>query len=117
MRIPPVVTYRAIGGPAYLLAWEQHPDRTWWARLLWLEIRRDGQVGRHARVAAGEVAPIAGQDYRSVPRERLEPRHRPPSDPSDPRDPTNRAISRNRGQERYRRAVERGLRRRPEPDF
>lgn len=95
----------------------RYADRTWWARLLWLEIRRDGQVGRHARVAADEVAPIAGQDYRSVPRERLESRHRPPSDPTDPRDPVNRAISSNRGQERYRRAVERGLRRRPEPDF
>ncbi|GAA1801689.1 hypothetical protein GCM10009735_37790 [Actinomadura chokoriensis] len=44
-------------------------------------------MGRHARVAAGEVAPITGQDYSKVPRERLELRHHPPSDPTDPRDP------------------------------
>jgi hypothetical protein len=113
MRVPPVVAYRTNGGPAYLLAWEQHPDRSWWAQLLWVEITRDGYTGRHARVAAGDVAPIAGQDYRAVPRRRVSPRGRPPSDPTDPRDPSRRRDSR----ERFRSELERALNRAPEPDF
>ncbi|MFA1547917.1 hypothetical protein [Actinomadura chokoriensis] len=117
MRVPPVVIYRAISGPAYLLAWEQHPDRTWWARLAWLEVRRDGHAGRHARVAADDVGPVRGQDYSVVPRRRLGRRHRPPGDPTDPRDPANRAFNRNRGQNLYRSAVEQGRRRPPEPNF
>ncbi|TDD25002.1 hypothetical protein E1287_37720 [Actinomadura sp. KC06] len=117
MRPPPVVTYRVIGGPAYLLAWEKHPDRTWWARLLWVEITRDGYTGRHARVIADDIAPIPGQDYRAVPRRGLDPRSYPPSDPTDPRDPANRAFSQNRGQQRRREAAERALNRKPEPNF
>ncbi|TYK47168.1 hypothetical protein [Actinomadura decatromicini] len=115
MRVPPVVTYRPTGGPAYLVAWEKHPDRTWWARLLWIEIAGDGYTGRHARVTADDVAPIPGQDYRAVPRRGLDPRSYPPSDPTDPRDPSNR--SRNRGGDRYREALERARHRGPEPDF
>ncbi|WP_433145282.1 hypothetical protein ACQPZ8_01815 [Actinomadura nitritigenes] len=114
MRVPPAVTYRPAGGPAYLLAWEQHPDdRSWWARILWVEVARDGYTGRHARVVAADVAPIPGQDYSTVPRRRVSPRARRPSDPTDPRDPSHRRDAR----ERYRIAFERALNREPEPDF
>ncbi|HEY8481372.1 MAG TPA: hypothetical protein VIL71_16235 [Spirillospora sp.] len=117
MRIPPVVTYRGIGGPAYLLAWEQDRHRAWWARVLWLEVREDGHVGRHARVPAEDVAPVPGQVYDTVPRLRRVPRTRPPGDPTDPRDPENRAVSRNRGQARYEQAARLAFRRPPEPNF
>ncbi|QXJ22167.1 hypothetical protein AGRA3207_003126 [Actinomadura graeca] len=113
MRIPPAVIYRATHGPAYLLAWEQHHDRTWWARLLWIEIHPDGYTGRHARVVAADVAPIPGQDYASVPRHRIDSRTRPPSDPTDPRDPSHRRDP----QAGFRLAYERALNRKPEPDF
>ncbi|WP_173100403.1 hypothetical protein [Actinomadura verrucosospora] len=113
MWVPPAVTYRAIGGPAFLLAWEQHPDRSWWARILWVELGRESCTGRHARVAGDEVAPIAGQDYRTVPRHRVTRRTRPPSDPTDPRDPYHRPNA----EERQRIAFERALRRKPDPDF
>ncbi len=112
--VPPVVAYRVTGGPAYLVAWERHPDRSWWARVIWIEIARDGYTGKHARVRAEDVAPVPGQDYRAVPRVRVDPRRTPPSDPTDPRDPVNRAP---RGKARYRRAFEAATRRPPEPDF
>jgi hypothetical protein len=111
--VPPAVTYRAIGGSAFLLGWDQQPDRSWWARILWIELDRDGYTGRHARVAGSDVAPIPGQDYSTVPRRRLDPRARPPSDPTDPRDSHHRPSPK----ERHRIAFERALRRKPEPDF
>ena len=111
--MPPAVTYRAIDGPAFLLGWERHPDRSWWAKILWIEMNPDGYTGRHARVPGAEVTPIPGQDYSKVPRHRLAASTRPPSDPTDPRDPYHRPSP----QERYRIAAEQAFRRRPEPNF
>lgn len=107
--VPPVVTYRVTGGAAYLLGWQQHPDRTWWARLLWLECEGEAVRGAEAQVDARDVIQINGQDYSKVPRRQLS--LRTPRDNTDPRDPGRTS----RAQDRAR--LDSGRRRRPDPDF
>jgi hypothetical protein len=95
-RVPPIVRYRVTGGAAYLVAWQQLPDRSWWARILWVELEGDTYRGAEARVDARDVEQVPGQDYSQVPRRRVDPRR--PRDLTDPRDPgrTSRAADRAR---------------------
>lgn len=72
-RVPPVVIYRVTGGAAYLIAWQQHPDRTWWARIIWVQCEGEAYRGAEARVDARDIAKVVGQDYSKVPRRRLDP--------------------------------------------
>lgn len=90
MSAPPVVRYRMTGGPAYLLAWGQRPDGTWWALLVWLEVDADGGFkGSRAWADASDVQRLQGQDYGGVPKKKIHPH---PDDGKrrdrfDPRDP------------------------------
>lgn len=81
--VPPMVINIHTGGPAYLIVWEQEPDRSWWAYLAWIEYTDIGWRGREARVIGADVQEIPGQDYSRVPRRRVDG----PQDPYDPRDP------------------------------
>lgn len=106
--VPPVVTYRVVDGPAYLLAWRRRPDRSWWALLTWVSRAGDGHRHHQCWVPADEIEPIPGQDYSAVPRRT--PSAPEPSDPTDPRDPRH-------GDRAGDRAVIEQRLHRDEPDF
>ena len=106
--VPPVVTYRAVDGPAYLLAWRRTPDRSWSALLTWVTRTGDDLRTHRCWVPAGDVEPIPGQDYSAVPRRTLTAPA--PSDPTDPRDPHH-------GDRADDRAVIEERLRQDEPDF
>lgn len=135
--VPPVVRYRAIDGPAYLIGWERGPDGSWRALLAWLNWADNGYRGLQGWADAAEIEQIPGEDYSLVPRhvgsdggmdpstegdpqegdqaglERRHGRHArrvEPTDPTDPRDPAHgdRAADRT--------LIEKGFRHQ-EPDF
>lgn len=116
--VPPVVRYRVIDGPAYLIGWRRGADGSWSALLAWVVRTDNGYRAAEDRVAANDVEPIPGQDYSQVPRRsdvgpgtsRARRRPTPPMDPTDPRDPAhdNRTLDRA--------VIENGLRS-DEPDF
>lgn len=85
-RLAPQVTARILNSErAYLLGWERLPASEgggWGARIAWIELSEEGAwFAKGGVVPAGDVKPVEGQDYSSVPRDPT------PTDPSDPRDP------------------------------
>jgi hypothetical protein len=112
--VPPVVYYKLTAGPAYLIAWRQNPDRTWWGLLAWISF--DGEIyrGAEAWAISSDLRKMPGQRYSDVPRRRLSHGdRRRPHDLSDPRDPGYRTRAEDRA------VIDRQLRRRraPEPPF
>ncbi|MBC6463479.1 hypothetical protein [Actinomadura sp. HBU206391] len=71
--LAPVVRSRTTGTYAFLLGWEQRPDRSWTARIAWLQ--KEGVTWRvvDLLVQADEINPVEGQDYSEVPRRYEEP--------------------------------------------
>ncbi|GAA3447776.1 hypothetical protein Pve01_75810 [Planomonospora venezuelensis] len=68
--LPPLVRYR--DQVALVCGWRQASDRSWWAQPTWLPEEEQDAVRppylRQRQVAGGQVDPVAGQDYRRVPR-------------------------------------------------
>ncbi|GAA3223365.1 hypothetical protein [Actinocorallia longicatena] len=79
--------------------------------LLWIELDQRGELTtmRRAWVDAGDVAAIAGQNYRAVPR--LPPAAGELRDETDPRDPGRMSRA------EARRRIDGRMERREEPDF
>src|SRR5512139_3741654 len=128
--VPPVVRYRAIDGPAYLITWSRAPDGSWSAFLAWINKSDNDYRGAQGWAPAKDIEEIPGQDYSRVPRQTrtrtgdddrnahandqqrnrsLGGRRPGPADPTDPRDPDHdrRAVDRS--------MIEKGIRR-DEPD-
>lgn len=67
---PPLVHLVSADRAVFMLGWEQHPDGSWWARVTWVEHVGGTQRRRAEWVRAGDVRPIAGEDYRHLARHR-----------------------------------------------
>jgi hypothetical protein len=69
--LPPVVLSKQVGGPVYLLEWQQLEPDVWGASIAWVEW--DGQQWRprRVRVMAEDLTRIEGQNYKGVPRVKL----------------------------------------------
>ncbi|MFC6883595.1 MULTISPECIES: hypothetical protein [Actinomadura] len=66
--VPPIVESATAGGPAYLIAWERLPDRSWGAHIAWVVLEGEAWKVKSARVLAEDVRQVEGQRYRTVPR-------------------------------------------------
>jgi hypothetical protein len=66
--VPPIVTSRTVGGPAYLLEWQELPNGEWGAEIAWLQWDRTQWAGRRANVLAADISRVDGQNYGAVPR-------------------------------------------------
>lgn len=87
-RVPPIVDYRVVDGPAYLIAWRQGDDGSWWGLILWLTFDGETLRGAQAWAISDDLLRVPGQKYSNVPAWRRDRRRRwRPTDPTDPRDP------------------------------
>jgi hypothetical protein len=75
--VPPIVTSKTAGGPAYLLEWHELPatngqSAAWGAEIAWMQWdAQRGWVGRRAKVMAEDLTEVEGQNYKGVPRHQL----------------------------------------------